>query len=199
MRQQVLVAAALLALAVLDGMFAGFRSSCGRTGLVRHRHQDLVAHLRGLALAMVLLTPVAAIVLVDVVVRPARLSTYVAAGRVMLTVYLPYAWIVLTALAAYALLGWRRRFLASALILGPFTLARPLMALAGAAAAAWSAHDLLIAALCLAAAAAALAVEPLADRKWYAHLGPPTVDNQILKRPRHPMDQSIARTWSRPT
>ena len=102
MRQQVLVTTALLTLAVLDGAFAGFRSSCGRSGLVRHRHRDLVAPLRAWALVTVLLTPVAAVVLVDVVMRPARLTAYLTAGRVMLTVYPPYAGIVLISLAAYA-------------------------------------------------------------------------------------------------
>jgi len=159
---------ALVLLAALDGMFAGFRSSCGRTGLIRHRRADLVAHLRGLALAVLLLAPVAVIAGLDAARHPARRAAYQAAGRAMLAVYLPFALLVLAALTAYLLLGWRRRFLASALVLGPATAARPLVGLLGAAVAARAADDLLVAALAVAAVTAALAVEPCADRRWYA-------------------------------
>jgi hypothetical protein len=56
----------------------------------------------------------------------------------------------------------------SALILGLFALARPLVALSGAAAAAWFRHGPLIAAISFGAAAVP-AVEPLTDRMWYAN------------------------------
>lgn len=164
-------AAALTVLALVDSMFAGFRSSLGRTGLIRHRRRDVVAHLRGLALSASLLAPVAAVTLVDVVVRPVRLATYVTTGRAMLAVYLPFAGLVLVALAAYLALRWRHRFLAAALVLGPCTLARPLVAVAGVAAAGWAARDLLATALALAAVAAALAVGPWAERRWYGREG----------------------------
>jgi hypothetical protein len=166
-----LIAGALLLLAALDGAFAGFRSSCGRTGLVDHRRDDVEASLRGLALAGVLLLPVVLVAAGDVVAYPERLDLYVSAGRVLLTVYLPYAGLILGALACYRLLAWRRRFLASSLILGPFTLARPLVALGGAAAAGLAAGDPVVGTVALVAAAAVLAVEPVADRRWYGHPG----------------------------
>jgi len=85
----------------------------------------------------------------------------------MLAVYLHYGLVVLVALAAYATLSWRRRFLASALLLGPLTLVRPVVALVGAGAAWWATRDLTIATLSLAAVVAVLAVEPIAGRRWY--------------------------------
>lgn len=161
------VAGALMVIAGLDAMFAGFRASCGRSGLVQHRRADVLASRRGLALGVLLLAPVGAVIVVDVAVRPDRLDHYIAAGRAMLAVYLPYGLVVLLALAAYATLSWRRRFLASALLLGPLTLVRPVAALVGAGAAWWAIRDLTIAALSLAAVVAVLAVEPIAGRRWY--------------------------------
>ena len=164
------VVGALIGLAALDGAFAGFRSSCGRTGLIRHRRQDVAAHLHGLATAAALLAPVAAVVLIDLAARPARWNAYLDAGRAMLALYLPFGAIVLGALAGYALLPWRHRFLASALILGPFTFARPFVALAGALLAGYSTHDVLATAAALTAVAAALTVEPMQNRRWTHHL-----------------------------
>ncbi|MDQ7904874.1 oxidoreductase [Phytohabitans sp. ZYX-F-186] len=166
-------AAALTAIAVLDSMFAGFRSSLGRTGLIRHRHRDVLAHLRGLALSALLLAPVAAVALVDVALRGPRLAIYLAAGRAMLLVYLPFAAVVLLALAAYLVPHWQHRFLAAVVVLGPGTLARPLVALAGVAAAGWASRDALATTLALGAVCAALAVEPWAERRWYGRTGPP--------------------------
>ena len=52
------IAISLLVLALLDGAFAGFRASLGRTGLINHRKSDYQAARRGAGLAGVLLTPV---------------------------------------------------------------------------------------------------------------------------------------------
>jgi hypothetical protein len=165
------IAGALLVIAALDAMFAGFRASCGRSGLVRHRPADLLASRRGLALGALLLTPVAAVVAADAT-RPGRIGLYSAAGRAMLVVYLPYGVVVLLALAAYATLSWRRRFLANALLLGPLTLVRPLVALVGAGAACWVTQDLTVVLVSLASVAGVLAVEPTAGHRWYARNAP---------------------------
>ncbi len=87
----------------------------------------------------------------------------------MLMVYAPYALLALAALACYAALGWRLKYLASAVILGPFTLLRPAVALAGAAVGAAHGKDALVATTVVLSVVAVLAVEPLADRRWYAH------------------------------
>jgi hypothetical protein len=59
------VASGLLALAILDGAFSGFRASVGRTGLIDHRAADRLAARRGVALALLALTPVIAGICVD--------------------------------------------------------------------------------------------------------------------------------------
>ncbi|MDX6258287.1 MAG: hypothetical protein QOJ11_4621 [Frankiales bacterium] len=166
MSSALLVLAALLAIAGLDGAFAGFRASCGRTGLIRHRTEDRRAARSGLVLLAVLLVPAGVLVAVDVLLHPSRLETYRLAGYAMLEVYLPYGLLVLLALAGYLTLSWRRRFLASALLLGPLTLLRPLVAAAGAAAACWTTHDVAAGLVALVAMGAVLLVEPLVGRTY---------------------------------
>lgn len=161
------VAGTLLFVAALDAMFAGFRASCGRSGLVRHRRADVLASRRGLALGALFVGPVAIAIAIDAA-RSDRIDHYRAAGWAMLGVYLPYGLVVLLALAAYLTLGWRFRFLASAFLLGPLTLVRPLVTLVGGCAAWWATRDATVGLLCLAAGAAVLGVEPAAGRRWYA-------------------------------
>jgi hypothetical protein len=108
------LAAALLALAILDGAFAGFRSSAGRTGLISHRRHDRQAARRGAGLACVLLSR-----------------------------------------------------LASALVLGPFTLFRPGIAILGAAVGMALGRDVVTAFAAVLSAIAVVAAEPLAGRLWY--------------------------------
>jgi hypothetical protein len=168
-----LIATALAVLALLDGAFAGFRASAGRDGLIDHRRSDRLAALRGAALTRVLLAPVTAFTSTDVALHPPRLAVLTRAGEAMLSVYGPYGLVVLAALACYSALGWRNRYLASALILGPLTWLRPAVTAAGAiyggavspAPLTWTCAAL--------AAAAVLAVEPLASRLWYTKPGFP--------------------------
>lgn len=167
------IAAALLLLAVADGAFAGFRSSAGRTGLIRHRRSDYRAAARGAGLACALLAPVLAVMCAEAT-RPGRLEDYVRAGTAMLAVYGPAALVVLIALAGYTVLSWRLRYLASALVLGPFTLLRPAVAILGAAVGAAESQDAIVAASVVLSVIAVLAVEPLAGRLWYAPSRPAT-------------------------
>jgi hypothetical protein len=167
MTETLTLAGVLLFIAALDAMFAGFRASRGRSGLVRHRRADVLASRRGLALGALLVGPVAVAIAADAA-RSDRIDHYSAAGRAMLQVYLPYGLFVLVALAAYVTFSWRFRFLASAMLLGPLTLVRPLVALVGGGAAWWATRDATVGVLSLAAVAAVLGVEPAAGRRWYA-------------------------------
>jgi hypothetical protein len=173
------VAITLLILAVLDGSFAGFRASVGRTGLINHRRSDYRAACRGAVLVCVLLAPAIADVCADVIVHPAHLEQYTRAGEAMLEVYGPYALLVLIALACYAALNWRLKYLASALILGPFTLIRPVIAILGAALGLALSTDTAVVAAVGLSVIAVLAVEPLAGRLWYEPLAPgPAADRR---------------------
>ena len=103
----------------LGAMLAGFRACCGRTGLVPHRHLDVAAFGRGLALGAALTLPVAVLTVTDASSRPGREAVHRRVRRAMLAWYAPYGALVLLALAAYRTLHWRRRFLATALLLCP--------------------------------------------------------------------------------
>ena len=84
----------------------------------------------------------------------------------MLVVLLPYAAVVGLALGAYGVLGWRLKYIAMAVILGPFTLARPVVALGSALAAACATDSVTVMIPVVLAIAAVLLVEPLAGRRW---------------------------------
>lgn len=170
----VAVAVTLLVLALLDGAFAGFRSSAGRTGLINHRKSDQQAARRGATLACVLLAPVIAVACVDAFAHPSHLDDYTRAGAAMLAVYGPYALLMLAALACYTTLAWRLKYLASALILGPFTLLRPGIAILGAALAVAVSNETAVTAAAGLSVVAVLAVEPLAGRLWYVRHSPGT-------------------------
>jgi len=162
----------LLLLALLDGSFAAFRASVGRTGLINHRPSDFQAARRGAGLVCVLLAPAIAEVCVDLLVHPAHLPQYTRAGKAMLEVYGPYALLAIIALACYAALNWRLKYLASALILGPFTLLRPAIAILGGALGLAQGKDPAVAAAVGLSVIAVLVVEPLAGRLWYARNAP---------------------------
>ncbi|QHT57888.1 hypothetical protein GXP71_18570 [Cellulomonas sp. H30R-01] len=160
------VAGALLALALLDGAFCGFRSAHGRDGRVHLPGARLRSQVHGAAATSVVLAPVVIGASVDVATRPAALDAYVRAGAAMLTVDVPYAVVVLLAVGAYALLDWRLRFLATAVVLGPGTFLRPAVAVAGGVLAVRAAADARVAVLAAAAVVAVLVVEPSLDRRW---------------------------------
>ena len=161
------IAVMLLVLAVLDGSFAGFRASVGRNGLINHRQSDRQAARRGAGLVCVLLVPAIAAARADLVVHPAHLGLYARAGKAMLEIYGPYALLVLIALACYTALNWRYKYLASALILGPFTLIRPVIVILGGTVGAAMSSDAAVATAAGLSVIAVLAVEPIASRLWY--------------------------------
>ena len=93
----------------------------------------------------------------------------------MLAVDGTYAVAVLGSLACYLTMSWRKRYLASAALLGPLTLARPAIALLGGALGATVSHDALTTAFAIAALSAVLAVEPAAGRIWYRTVATPSL------------------------
>ncbi|MBK7819948.1 MAG: hypothetical protein IPJ61_02435 [Tessaracoccus sp.] len=73
-------------IALLDGAFSGYRAAQGRTGRLPSWRRDAVAHLRGVAMWLLLVTgPVA----VGVALVPA--DTRLAAAHALLPVLVPYA------------------------------------------------------------------------------------------------------------
>jgi hypothetical protein len=163
-----IVAGALLLLALVDGACAGFRSSAGRTGLIDHRSADRHAARRGGTLVAILLSPAMALTCIVVIIDPASTGPYLRAGKIMLAVYAPYALAVLAALAVFATLDWRKRYLASAVILGPFTFIRPALVVIGGLTAIAATRNIAVAVTTVLAVIAVLTTEPGADRLWYA-------------------------------
>lgn len=161
------VVVGLVLLALVDGACAGFRSSAGRSGLIEHRASDRRAARRGATVVVVLLIPAVALTSAVVLMQPSRSGLYLRAGEIMLGVYTPYALAVLVALAIYATVDWRKRYLAMAVILGPLTLARPVVVVVGAAAAIGGTRDAGVAIAAALAVAGILAVERVANRLWY--------------------------------
>ncbi len=161
----------LLVLAALDAAFAGFRASAGRDGLVHHRRRDLVGSARGLAVLALFSFPLVLLPLVSLG-HGSTLEDWATAANAMLVVYLPYGLIVLGALAAHAVLPWEVGYLATALLLGPLTLARPLVAVAGAALA-WFAVDTdMVRVGVVLSVLIVLGVERDVSRWWYAPARP---------------------------
>lgn len=160
---------------VVDAALGGFRGSVGRDGRIRHLADDVRYAGRGLVIMIVALLPVIIGVTADVVVA-GRTERWAVAGTGMLTVYLPYAVVVLGGLVAYLLLPWRQRFWATALILGPFTLARPVVAVAGGIAAGWAYPDPAVWAAAAWSVAAASVVDPTAGWWWRHREGRPGPD-----------------------
>lgn len=173
------VLAALLAgLALVDGTLAGFRASVGRSGLVRHRAEDLQGARRGLLTSSASLAPAVALCIALAVARgTADLDS---AARAMLWVYLPFGVVILLALLAYLVLGWQQRYLASAVILGPLTLARPWVVVAGGGLGIVVAADVLTAVAVALAVVGVLAVEPLCNVRYRSALvdGEPVAERQ---------------------
>lgn len=159
------LACALAALALVDGACSGFRSGAGRTGLVRHRDTDLRSAVRGTLLVSVLLSPTAALS-AGALTADRQEAHFVAAGQWMLWILTPYAAVVTVALIAYAILSWRLKYLAMAMVLGPLTLIRPAVAVAAGAAGMAAGSSWLVATAVALSVAAALAVEPLMNRRW---------------------------------
>ncbi|MGO8957479.1 MAG: hypothetical protein ACLQFR_08950 [Streptosporangiaceae bacterium] len=123
---------------------------------------------RGATLAGILLTPAVSLACADTLLDHSKIGLFLRAGEVMLDVYAPYGLAVLVALVTYATLGWRKRYLAAAVILGPFTLLRPVVVVLGAGLAVGVTHDVAVAITAILAILGVLAVEPVADRLWYA-------------------------------
>ncbi|MFF2503321.1 hypothetical protein ACFVTY_08100 [Streptomyces sp. NPDC058067] len=159
----------LAALALVDAAFAGFRAYTGRDGRIRKTRHALLAARRGLAVGvpgLLLSTAVAVSLLFGAEDRGARYAQLDAAAHRMLLCYAPYAAVVALSLACYLWGPFRAGTLAVVVGLGPLTLLRPLVVLAGALAAAWG--SLPAAPVAAVAAMGVLLVEPAVHRRWYA-------------------------------
>lgn len=128
-----LLALVLVALALADCAFAGFRSHLGRDARLPDRSRSIRAAGRGIAIGSVgilLGALVAVIELLPAVTRDDRLEAMISGGLRALAFAAPPMVLALLGVALYVLpVSVSAKTLAMTLVLGPFTLLRPLVIL----------------------------------------------------------------------
>lgn len=125
-----MIPVALVAFALLDGTFAGFRAAAGRDGRIDKRRY----HLRAMALgaltstvAVVLLAGLTGIVLATAPDPDRVWDELNLMGARLVVSFVAFSALVVLALGVYAVARHEVRTLATVAILGPFTLARPFL------------------------------------------------------------------------
>jgi len=163
-----MIAAALCLLAILDGFLVGFRAAAGRDGRIDKRayYRRAMALGVGCGAAAVTLFGALAGCLILISDQPRALwAAFQAAGARALWVFTPYAAVALMAIVAW-LVSPKGRTLSTIVVLGPFTLARPLVIVAGLVAGAAFEPSVPLLTLCGVIAAVMLTIEPMLSRRF---------------------------------
>jgi hypothetical protein len=154
----------LLALLVLvDGTLCGFRAAAGRNPRLFLRDYYAASMRRAAGLALVIVLGFGGVAMAVRAGGDEGFAALLAAADAMVLVYGVYATVVLLALGLYLLGNFDLGVLATVLVLGPFTLVRPLIIVAGAVAAAWASPHWLAVTFSLAGAGTMLAFERLLE------------------------------------
>lgn len=164
-----MIPALLVALALVDSMFCGFRDGAGRYLPIDKRAYHRRAVARGLGAGIVAVLGLGALAAVLILTAPDPAGLYSAmctAGERMVWVYGAYATLVLVALVAYLIPNIDVSVLATVVILGPFTMVRPYVIWAGALWAAWTAREPRTVTLAVAAAATLSGLQSVLGRAW---------------------------------
>ena len=163
---RVLVPIGLIVLALLDGCFSGFRAAAGRDARTAKRSYARAACVIGTVAGTAVVVAVAAYSLGVIAADGKRYDEFVRAGGRLLLVLVPYGALVVLALLAYvAVPRTDVQTLMSTLILGPFTLARPVVVGGAALLAVGAVDDLAVRVGVVLAALLVLAVEPVLYRR----------------------------------
>lgn len=130
-----MIALLLWLLATVDSAFIGYREAAGRNALIEKRAYYRHALIRGALfgqLAVLIIGAITVIALASSRNAGALFSSIELVGARMLTVYVPYALIILITFCIRSLPSVDIRSITSVLIFGPFTFIRPFVVLAGA-------------------------------------------------------------------
>lgn len=122
-------------LATIDSAFIGYREAAGRNALIDKRAYYRHALIRGALVgqvAVLIVGLITAVVLASANDAGALFSKMESVGARMLTVYVPYAVILVITFLVRAFPSVDIRSITSVLIFGPFTFIRPIVVLAGA-------------------------------------------------------------------
>jgi hypothetical protein len=124
----------LYLLATVDAAFCGYRAAAGRNALIDKSAYYRRAMVRGAAAGQVVLLLAALAIGAGLALssdRPAVWRDLMHAGERLLQVYVPYAAVILAALAVRLVPSVDVRSLTSTLVFGPLTLLRPFVVLGG--------------------------------------------------------------------
>ena len=130
-----MIAGLLWLLATVDSAFIGYREAAGRNALIDKGAYFRRALVRGALVgqvAVLIVGVITALVLLSSSDAGALFSKFELVGARMLTVYIPYALIILITFGVRAVPSVDIRSITSVLIFGPFTFIRPLVVIAGA-------------------------------------------------------------------
>ena len=164
-------AVALAALAVLDLAVCGFRAAAGREGRLDKTAYYVAAVRRAALLGLVVVAAHAGLAALLVATSPDAAATWAAgvdAAGAMLQVYVVYSALVLVALALYLLPIGDFRILTTVIVLGPMTLIRPAVIVAGLVGGVVRAADVRVAVVLACAAATMLTFERIVGRSHAA-------------------------------
>lgn len=128
----------LAVLVLVDGTLCGFRAAAGRNPKLFLRDYYAASMRRAALLALVVVLGFSGVAFAVRAADADAFDTLVRTGDAMVLVYGTYATIVLLALGLYLVGHFDLGVLATVVVLGPFTLARPLVIILGAAWAAWT-------------------------------------------------------------
>jgi len=129
-----MIALLLWALTTIDTACTGYREAAGRNAQLDKSAYYRHAMIRGALLGQVVVIIVGGLTLFLLVLLPQPVALFEDLHRVgvrMTIVYVPYALVVLLAIAVRAVPSVDLRSITSVLIFGPFTLIRPIVVLAG--------------------------------------------------------------------
>lgn len=157
---------ALAGLTLLDGCFSGFRAAAGRDARTAKGTYARAACVQGTIAGAVVVVVVAAYCLTTIFLAGEPYDEFVKSGQRLLILLLPFGALVLAALLGYVLIPRTgAQTLMSTLVLGPFTLIRPLVAAGAVAATFFVADDLAVRGGLVLAGVMVLAVEPILYRR----------------------------------
>lgn len=129
-----MIALVLWLLATLDASFTSYREAAGRNALIDKRAYYRRAMLKGALFGQVAVAIAACVMVVIVWLAASPKELFEDFNRVgarILVIYVPYAAIMLLAMAIRAIPSVDIRSITSTLVFGPFTLIRPLVAIVG--------------------------------------------------------------------
>jgi hypothetical protein len=149
------------ALVLIDGTLCGFRAAAGRNPRLFLRDYYAASLRRGALLSVLVVGAFLGVAMLVKATSPVDWSALLLAADAMVFVYGLYAMAVLGALGLYVVGHFDLGVLATVLVLGPFTLVRPLVIVGGAVWACVVAPEPLSIAFCLCAAIVMIGFERL--------------------------------------